>query len=331
MRVLIVTLDNIGDTLISLAIREALRGQQGVHTAFWTKEYSGGVIPLAGLEIEHYRCDPFWDRSPGAGKGARLSYLKTILKIRRARFDAALILHSNWRKNLSCLLAGIGRRYALKGAFSTEQVTPPGPHELDACRALVKALTGSDPGELAYPLSPAAFGETESTARLFSAGRWAVIHPFSGNSRRNLPLSSWADIVRFLGSGGRRVLVNASPLEKEQFAAAVAGGAAPGAAGTVFSCDLGLDIRNLAFAVSRADIFIGNNSGPLHLASALGTPCVGIFQDSWVAKIAPRGKFFPELAVFRDDPAEISSGEIIAKAGKALARGPRPTANRDNC
>lgn len=331
MRILIVTLDNIGDTFISLAIREALKGQPGIQTAFWTKEYSGGVIELAGAEIEHYHCDPFWDRSPGAGKGNKLSYLKTILKIRKARFDAALILHSNWRKNLSCLLAGIGRRYALKGAFSTDIVTPPGEHELDACRALVRALTGKDPGELAYPLTPGSYGETRETARFFSEGRWAVIHPFSGNSRRNLPLSSWSDIVKFLAAGGRRLLVNASPGEKEQFAAAVPGGSASGAPDLTYSCDLGLDIRNLAFAVSRAEIFIGNNSGPLHMASALGTPCVGIFQESWVAKIAPRGKFPPVLAVFKEHPAEISSGEIIAKSAEALERGTRAAANRDNC
>jgi ADP-heptose:LPS heptosyltransferase len=327
MRVLIVTLDNIGDTFISLAIREALKGQPGIHTAFWTKEYSGGVIKLAGTGIEHYHCDPFWDRSPGAGKGNKLSYLKTLLKIRKARFDAALILHSNWRKNLSCLLAGIGKRYAMKGAFSTDTVTPPGEHELDACRALVQALTGKDPGELAYPLTPDSYDATPETARLFSQGRWAVIHPFSGNSRRNLPLSSWADIVRFLGSGGRRILVNASPREKEQFSAVVPGGSTSGTADMIFSCDLGLDIKNLAFAVSRAEIFIGNNSGPLHMASALGTPCVGIFQESWVAIIAPRGKFPPELAVFRDHPSEISASDIILKAGKALERGAQPPAN----
>lgn len=324
-------MDNIGDTLISLAIYEALKKDPSYQTAFWTKDYSGGVIPLAGADIEHYHCDPFWDRSPGKKKGGLLAYARTLLKIRRAKFDAALILHSNWRKNLSCLLAGIHKRCVLKGLFGTRYVKPGGPHELDLCRALVAELTGKDPGELAYPLTPAAYGETPRTARLFSTGTWAVIHPFSGDQRRNLPIGAWPEILNFLEARDLRVLVNAGPAEKKLFAAAVPGAFAARPADLVFSCDLDLDIKNLAYAVSRAALFIGNNSGPLHLASALGTPCIGVFQKDWVKKIAPRGKFPPELAVFAGDPSELSAADILARAEKLLGLAkPRP-GNTYNC
>lgn len=313
MKILIVSLDNIGDTVVSLAVYRALAAQAGVEPAFWTKEYSRGVVPLAGEGIEHYHCDPFWDRSPGKAKGGLAAYLGTLLAIRRARFDAALIIHGNWRKNLSCLLAGIPRRYALKGAFATDRVDPEGrTHILDTSRKLAAAVLGKDPGELRYPVAPARFGEAPGTAALFSSGSWAVIHPFSGNAKRNLPLGTWTSVLRFLEGRGLRVLVNAGPEEKETFS-----GLAP-SAGLVFSCDLGLDITNLAYAVSRASIFIGNNSGPLHLASALGTPCLGIFQKSWIGKISPRGKFLPELAVFENEPSEISAAEILEKAEKLL-------------
>lgn len=314
MKILIVSLDNIGDTIITLAVYRALRAQPGVEPAFWTKEYSRDVVPLAGPGIEHYHCDPFWDRSPGRAKGGFFSYLKTLLAIRRAGFDAAVVIHANWRKNLSCLLAGIPARYALKGAFATNYSDPGrATHILDTSRKLVAAVLGKDPGELRYPASPAGFGEAPATAALFSAGAWAVIHPFSGNYKRNLPLKTWTSLLEFLEARGLRVLVNASAEEKEIFS----GLALPGS-GLVFSCDLGLDIKNLAYAVSRASIFIGNNSGPLHLASALGTPCLGIFQKSWIEKIAPRGKFLPELAVFENDPAEIGAEELLAKAAKLL-------------
>ena len=314
MRILILSLDNIGDTIITLAVYHALRAHPGFEPAFWTKDYSRDVIPLAGPGIEHYHCDPFWDRSPGKAKGGFIRYLKTLLAIRRAGFDAAVIIHANWRKNLSCLLAGIPARYALKGAFATNYTDPGGAtHILDTSRKLLQAVLGEDPGELRYPAAPAGFGEAPRTAALFSTGAWAVIHPFSGNSKRNLPLKTWTSILQFLAARGLRVLVNASPEEKGIFKTL----ALPGS-GLVFSCDLDLDIKNLAFAISRASIFIGNNSGPLHLASALGTPCLGIFQKSWIEKIAPRGKFLPELAVFENDPAEISAEELLAKAGKLL-------------
>ena len=315
MKILIVTLDNIGDTLISLAVFRALRAQPGVEPAFWTKEYSRDIIPLAGDGIDHYHCDPFWDRAPGKDKGGLYKYFRTLLEIRRADFDAAIILQSNWRKNLSCLLAGIPRRYALKGAFATDYVKlgEGDEHILDSSRKLIEAVLGKDPGELRYPIAPAHFGETPRTAALFSAGTWAVIHPFSGNPKRNLPLATWTSVLQFLESRGMRVLINASPEEKRIFDTTPRAGS-----GSAFSCDLDLDIRNLAFAVSRASIFIGNNSGPLHLASALGTPCLGIFQRSWIKKIVPRGKFLPELAVFENDPSEIGAGEILSKTDKLL-------------
>ncbi len=314
MKILIVSLDNIGDTIITLAVYHALHARPGVEPAFWTKDYSSDVIPLAGPGIEHYHCDPFWDRSPGQAKGGLFKYLKTLLAIRRAGFDAAIIIHANWRKNLSCLLAGLPARYALKGAFATNYADPGGAtHILDTSRKLLEAVLGEDPGALRYPAAPANFWETPGTADLCSTGAWAVIHPFSGNSKRNLPLKTWTSVLRFLEARGLRVLVNASPEEKEIFSSL----ALPGS-GLVFSCDLDLDIKNLAFAVSRASIFIGNNSGPLHLASALGTPCLGIFQKSWIEKIAPRGKFLPELAVFENDPSEISAEEILTKAEKLL-------------
>ena len=321
MKILIVSLDNVGDTLVSLGVYRALRAHPGTEPAFWTKEYSRDVIPLAGVGIEHYHCDPFWDRSPGKAKGGFYDYLKTLLAIRRAGFDAAVIIHANWRKNLSCLLAGIPRRYALKGAFATDYVTPGKDvtHILDTSRLLVEAVLAKDPGELSYPAAAENFGESPATAALFSSGAWAVIHPFSGNAKRNLPLEHWSGVLRLLEARGLRVLVNASREEKEVFS-----GLARAGDSLVYSCDLGLDIKNLAYAIARAAIFIGNNSGPLHLASALGTPCLGIFQKSWIGKISPRGKFIPELAVFEHDPAEISAGEIVAKAEKLLRPGPNP-------
>lgn len=327
MKVLIVSLDNVGDTVISLAIHEALRGAEGIRAAWWTKDYSRAVVPLAGAGIEHYHCDPFWDRSPGAGKGGLLPFLRTILALRRARFDAALVVHGNWRKNLACLLAGIDSRYSAKGAFATTLVPVNGPHVLDSCRALLAALLGRDPGELSYPLAPAAYGESQAARELFTGG-WAVAHPFSGNPSRNLPLSAWPAVMEPLAAAGLRVLVNASAPEKELFLRTALGPYADRPADLAFSCDLGLGIADLAYAISRSAVFVGNNSGPLHLASALGTPCVGVFQRSWVPRIAPRGKFPPLLALYTDSPAEIPADEVPALVRRLLSGRP---GGPDNC
>jgi ADP-heptose:LPS heptosyltransferase len=324
MKILIVTLDNIGDTLISLGVYNELSKHEDFNLAFWTKEYTRDVIPLAGKNIEHYYCDPFWDRSPNSEKGGFFYYLKILLQIRKANFDAAIILHSNWRKNLSCLLAGIGKRYVLKGAFGTDyiKIESQENHILDSYRKMLQAFLSKDPGELRYSINPSAYGETKKTSNLFTKGQWAIIHPFSGNVIRNLPLNIWANVLNFLESKKLNVLVNVNLKEKELFKKALENECPDKNSAPTFSCDLDLDIKSLAFAISRAKIFIGNDSGPLHLASAIGTPSLGILKETAIKKIAPRGKVLPELVVFKENSSEIKTEEIFSKIEKLLSKKP---------
>jgi ADP-heptose:LPS heptosyltransferase len=144
-----------------------------------------------------------------------------------------------------------------------------------------------------------------------------VIHPFSGNPKRNLPLASWAEITAALAAKQLKIFVNANQAEKDLFLAAV-----PAATASFhFACDHSASLRDLAYVISRAEIFVGNNSGPLHLASALNTPCVGIYERREVHYIEPRGVRPPRLLIFENSPEEIKAadvtGEIIALLGTA--------------
>lgn len=314
-KVLIVSLDNVGDTVLSLAAYQALKQQPGCRPALWTKDYSGEIVPIFSETAEHYRCDPFWDKSPGAAKGALLPFLKTLWRLRRAKFDAAVILHANWRKNLACLLAGIPLRCAAGGAFANRRlnVGQRSAHVLDTARRLVEAATGKDPGPLRCAIPGPVRPASEQARLLCDSASWAVLHPFSGNARRNLPLPSWKEIVSGLAAKGLKIFVNAGAAEKELFLAAVGSGVP-----LHFSCDCAPALRDLAYFISRARVFAGNNSGPLHLASALGTPCVGIYESSDVPYIAPRGARLPLLLVFDKSPAEITPAAVAREIDLAL-------------
>ena len=50
------------------------------------------------------------------------------------------------------------------------------------------------------------------------------------------------------------------------------------------------DLPTLAAVLHRALLFVGNDSGPMHLAAALGTPTVGIFGSTSPGWTAPRGR-----------------------------------------
>lgn len=314
-KVLIVSLDNIGDTVLSLAVHDALMKTPGTKLAFWTKNYSREIVTLFSPSIQHFDCDPFWDKSPGAPKGGVMPFLKTLIRVRAERFDAAIILHANWRKNLACLLAGIPVRFAAAGAFASPCLNLPqrSAHVLETARRLVEGLTGSDPGPLRCSIPAPAPAPAGSPLAVFDSDRWAVLHPFSGNPRRNLTPKAWAEAAAGLAARGFSLLINASPREKEVFLAA-AGGGAPAA---LFSCDAAPSVSDLAYAISRAGLFAGNNSGPLHLASALGTPCVGVYEERDVAYIEPRGARAPRLLVFKNSPFEISAGDVLREAALA--------------
>lgn len=317
-KVLILSLDNVGDTVLSLAVYEAIKARPGFDAALWTKDYSGEIVSLYSETAEHYHCDPYWDKSPGQKKGKLLRFLKTLRQVREARFDAAIIIHSNWRKNLACLLAGIPLRCAANGAFANRRlnVGQRDAHVLETSRRLVQAVIGADPGPLRCsipgPVRPAS-GQARS---LCESGSWAVIHPFSGNPKRNFPLASWKPLLEKLAAKGLKIFVNAGQAEKELFQAS-----AGTAARLFFSCDTAPALRDLAYFISRAKIFIGNNSGPLHLASALGTPCVGVYERRDVSYIEPRGVRPPRLLIFETSPEEITSAAVAAEIDTVLEAG----------
>lgn len=307
MKTLLVTLDNLGDTILAIPVYDALRAIPGLEVSLWTKEYTAGLSPLLQGRPEIFHCDPFWDRAPGQPKGSLSKYLSTLKTIRSGEFASALVLSSNWRKNLSCAAAGIGERWAGSGAFATRRLQPaaPGEHVLDSYRRTITEFSGKDPGELTCRLAPPPAGKP-------SGRPYAAIHPFSGGPARNLPLPAWLEIISALRADGLQILVIATPAEKNLLPP-------DAAAGVNFSCDTEPGLPGLAALLSGAALFIGNDSGPLHMAAALGARSVGIIQSKKVPLIGPRGRRPVGLAVFMESPAEISPASVLALAKKALA------------
>jgi ADP-heptose:LPS heptosyltransferase len=68
------------------------------------------------------------------------------------------------------------------------------------------------------------------------------------------------------------------------------------------------DLSVLAAVLERASVFVGNDSGPMHLAAALGTPTLGIFGSTSPAWTAPRGKAARVIG-----PAEVDCSPCFRK------------------
>lgn len=100
---------------------------------------------------------------------------------------------------------------------------------------------------------------------------YVVVHPGATAPARTWPASHHAALVRALSRSGRKVMVTGSASEKA-LTALVAGN-------DPRVTDLGgrLDFAELADLIAAADVLIAGNTGPAHLAAAVGTPVVSLF------------------------------------------------------
>ena len=106
-------------------------------------------------------------------------------------------------------------------------------------------------------------------------GNFAVIHPFAGSPQKRWPLERFRELARRLSP---HVPVEWCAGPQDELAGAVR-----------FE-----DLYELACWLATARIYIGNDSGPTHLAAAVGTPVVALFGPSDPSVWAPRG---PHVAV----------------------------------
>jgi ADP-heptose:LPS heptosyltransferase len=103
---------------------------------------------------------------------------------------------------------------------------------------------------------------------------YVVVHPGASAEARTLPADRWKAVVSALGAAGRRVVVTGSAGEAALTAAV--------AAGHPDTIDLGGDstLAGLASIVADADAVVCGNTGPMHLAAAVGTPVAAVFPPT---------------------------------------------------
>lgn len=130
------------------------------------------------------------------------------------------------------------------------------------------------------------------------AGRLIVLHPGSGDhfSGRRWPVERYARLARALAlRPGVRLVVTGLPDERRLVRALLD----DGPRGTLDLCGA-LDAPGLLALLARADLLVTNDTGPLHLADALGTPCVALYGPNTPHRYGPRGP--RSRALFADLP-----------------------------
>ena len=120
------------------------------------------------------------------------------------------------------------------------------------------------------------------------AAKRVLLHPTSRVAYKCWAPAKWAEVVQRLQSTfGARVMVTCSPDSKEiELAKAVLDLCSTRPAERLGAMSLG----QLAALIQRADVFLGVDSAPMHMAAAVGTPVVAVFGPSCDAIWSPWGK-----------------------------------------
>lgn len=224
----------------------------------------------------------------GGGLRRPAAVLEAARGLRR-RLDTAVLFAPSFEAALTAWLAGAGRRIGhdtdRRGRFLTDAVAPrPAAHREDEYLDLVRVLDARDPPPEALP-SLATAADRALAARLFEGMAWSgarrpvFVNPAAAKTPRAWSGDRFRTLVERLRVAGRAVAVHDRP----PFAAPPAWAAAP---------DVALvgraTLPELSGLLESCALYVGNDSGPAHLAAAVGIPVVTVHGPSSPARTAPR-------------------------------------------
>jgi ADP-heptose:LPS heptosyltransferase len=318
--ILIVSLDNLGDLVFASGLLPPLREHFPTsRIAMWCKEYSSGLVSLMPDVDETYTSDPFWDRAPGAEKGSLRGFLSVAATVRRARFDTAILCFAPWRTAAAVAAMGIPVRIGLERRRNQKWLTEILPAEdrrrpvLEEVARLLQPL-GIRATALRYHLEVSHLtNELAAVAKSMGSEPYVALHPFAGSESRCVNLDEWIRVATELSSLGMTTLWIGTKLELDRlrrrgdapdywrYSDALSGGS----------------LTMVSVAISRAQLFLGHDSGPMHIAAALGVPTVGVFAPGEPQRTFPQGTGRWRI-ISRSSPLEITSGDILTEARALL-------------
>ena len=318
-KVLLVCFDNLGDLVFSSALAKALSEDGENRVSLLCKDYTAKIgYLLPGIE-QVFAADPFWDKAPNRRKGKLASFIRCLATVREQRFDEAYIVGSHWQSAMSLRLAGIPRVYAFtgrkNGIFLSRSLPLPSRKEpvvsgilasfAPLLRASVPAHTILERKALPHFERP----------EILQGKRLVILHAFAGSPRRCAPLSLWGGLARQLTERGLHVLWTGMPSETAAIRKAF-----PGEWDNSHFVDTwALDLLQLAWIWSEAELFVGHDSGPLHVAHALGVPVLGLYLPGEPQRTFPQGAT-PYRMIHKASPLELELGETVDAALGLLGR-----------
>jgi ADP-heptose:LPS heptosyltransferase len=224
--------------------------------------------------------------------------------MRERRFDLAVQLHGGGRHS-NPFVRRLAARHTLgtrsPDAEDLERTIPYLYYQNEFVRALeVVALAGAEPGRYGCEPVLASVPDISGVEVLARHGirvggePLVVVHPGASDARRRWPAEHFARVAAELSAAGAFVVAVGDAGERGLCGAVVHGaaqeaarGSRPGAGSVRVASAAGrLDLGELAAVLQAADVVVANDSGPRHLAHALGTATVAVY---WIGNLINAG------------------------------------------
>jgi len=288
-KIAVLRANGLGDLVFSLPALDALRATYPeAEVVLLGREWQAALLGarpspvdrvVAVPPVRGVREDPGVEEDP--------EEVEAFLAAMRAeRFDLALQLHGGGRHSnpfVAALGARVGAGSCTPDAPRLDRWLPYVYLQPEVLRYLeVVGLVGARPGD---PQPRLALTDADAQAARAVLGDEpdapvALLHPGASDPRRRWAAERFAAVGEALAARGVRVLVNGGPAERE-LVAEVAGAVEAGAE----AVELGLD--RLPGVLAACDVVVSNDTGPLHLAAAVGAPTVGLFWGPNVVNSPP--------------------------------------------
>lgn len=289
-RVLLVRLGSLGDIIHGLPALATLK----THLPAWEFDW---LVERRWREL--LRDNPFlsrvmefdtlrWRKMPLA-RATWAEFLTAASRLRQRQYDCAIDLQGAVKSAAACRLSGAARilgfdrvwlREPAAGVFYTRRVAPAAAHVVEANLALAAAL-GAQPPVIAFPLPP---GDPAAVPPELLCGEVALINPGAGWTAKQWPAHRYAEVCEALESRhSLRVVINCGP--GEAALAEEVRSRCRRARPAAYSGSL----AGLIALLRRSRLMIAPDTGPLHLAAALGVPTVALFGPTDPCRNGPYG------------------------------------------
>ncbi len=324
-RVALVKLSSLGDVVHALPVASALKASRPRARLAWIVERREAAVlrdhpALDEVVVADTRG---WRRArtPAAARAVLADMRALNRRLAAWRFDVAVDLQGLLKSGMitaACrapqrvgFVAGWGRE-PLHALFVNHRVQPPptAHHVVEQYLALLGPLGVEDRRvEFRLPVTPAAearMDEWLATAGLKPQRRLVVLNPGAGRADKRWPVPHFAVLARRLvREAEAQVLVVWGPGEDGAARAIVD---TSGVATVVPPTDLDA----LLAVLRRASVVVAADTGPLHLAAALGTACVGLYGPTSAERNGPYGDGHRTLASPDGTLASLTPERVVA-------------------